>query len=165
MRGYVEYSRILLEDVLCAVAVMDVEIDNGDPSHPHRDRVCRSDRDVIVETEAHRAIALRMVARRPHQCERPTVRAGHDALDAVDSRARSESSDLERVRRRIRVGVQCHRDTGGLADQAQMFVVMHAGQLFAGRLAWRDEIPAIMTSPFGRDGVHHLGPLGALGMT
>ena len=66
----VEDARVVVEHPLRAVAVVDVDVDDRDAREPARERVRRGDRDVVEEAEAHRAVALGVVARRPDQRER-----------------------------------------------------------------------------------------------
>ena len=66
-----QHARVAGEDLLGAVAVVDVEVDDRDALEAVRgERVRRADGDVVEETEPHRAIALGMVPRRPHRAER-----------------------------------------------------------------------------------------------
>ena len=98
MRRDVEHMRIGFEDVLRAVAVMDVVIDDGDLARAEMTRVGGGDRYIVEQAEAHRARALGVVPRRPHDRDRGPVRSGHHALDAVDGGARREQRDLIRLR-------------------------------------------------------------------
>ena len=56
---------VALEDLLGAVAVVHVEIDDRDSVQTVRfDRVTRCDRDVVEDAEAHRARTAGVMARR-----------------------------------------------------------------------------------------------------
>src|SRR5256885_9900010 len=57
------------EHVLRAVAVMDVEVDDGDARHAERPRVGRRDCHVVVQAEAHRASALGVMRSEEHTSE------------------------------------------------------------------------------------------------
>src|SRR2546426_355007 len=68
MGGEVENRRIRPEDVLCTVSVMDVPIDDENPLDAvRRLRVSRGHRGVVEQTEAHRTIDCRVMARRTDQ--------------------------------------------------------------------------------------------------
>ena len=70
VRRHEQHRRILVEDPLRAVAVMHVVVDDRDAGAAARARVGRADGDVVVETEAHRAIGFGVMARRAHQRQR-----------------------------------------------------------------------------------------------
>jgi hypothetical protein len=65
MRGDVQHVRIVLEDVLRAVPMVHVVIDDRDVAGPERFRVSGGDGDVVEETETHRPVVLGMVSGRP----------------------------------------------------------------------------------------------------
>ena len=66
----VEDLRGAVEDRLGAVAVVDVPVEDQDPlGAALGDRVGRSDGDVVEQAEAHRPVALGVVARRPQAAE------------------------------------------------------------------------------------------------
>ena len=70
MHGDEQHRRVLLEDVLRAVAVVDVPVDNRDALYAvHPPRCRRGDRRRVVETEAYRLVGLGMVAGRAGQRE------------------------------------------------------------------------------------------------
>ena len=77
---------------------MDVVVDNRDLRRAERARMRGGDRDVVEQAEAHRAIAFRVVAWRPHQRHGHAMRSRHHALDAVDDGARREQRDVMRLR-------------------------------------------------------------------
>ena len=65
MRRGIEHARIGVEDLLRAVAVVDVEIDDRDPLQPVVTlRVSRADADVVEQAEPHRPFGFGVVARR-----------------------------------------------------------------------------------------------------
>jgi hypothetical protein len=121
------------------------------------------DGDVVVETEAHRAIALGVVPRRPHRAHRGLVRIAHHALDRVDRRAGGEQRDFVRFRRRVRVRIQLRGLARPFRDPPQVVGAVDARQLLARRLARSDDLEAAL-APARRDGVHDLGPFGPFGM-
>ena len=66
----VEDLRGAVEDRLGAVAVVDVPVEDQDPlGAALGDRVGRRDGDVVEQAEAHRPVALGVVARRPQAAE------------------------------------------------------------------------------------------------
>jgi acetyltransferase len=85
--------------VLGAIAVVHVEIDDGDPLQaPMIDRVIGANRDVTEEAEAHGARALRMVTRWPDHAKNMFDRALHDQVDALRRGARGVQCGSQRVR-------------------------------------------------------------------
>src|SRR6202012_4394862 len=65
-----QHALVAGDDVLGAVAVVDVEVDDGHALEAaHVERVARGDGDVVVEAEAHRGVARGVVAGRPDGAE------------------------------------------------------------------------------------------------
>src|SRR6185295_7102517 len=83
----VEDGRVGFEGVLRPVAVVDVEVEDGNTCEiPSAAQMARGDRDLIEQAEAHRAVGLRVVARRACGDESvPPLAAQH----AVDGRERA----------------------------------------------------------------------------
>ena len=77
----IEDGRILLKNVLCPVAVMDIPVDDHHTGQmmPYL-QVSGRDRDIIKKTEAHRTIGLGVMARRPHSAKRIRESSGHDSI-------------------------------------------------------------------------------------
>ena len=101
-----QHPRIGGEDVLGAVAVMDVEIDDRHALDAMGgQRVRGADRDVVEQAEAHRAVALGVVARRAHGAEGGAAFAAHDEVGREHDRARGMARRGQRVRvhRRVRI--------------------------------------------------------------
>ena len=69
VRRDVEHSRILVEDRLRPVAVVHVDIDNGDALEASGEHRGRGDGNIVEKAEAHRAIRFGVVTRRAHQGE------------------------------------------------------------------------------------------------
>ena len=163
MHRHVEHLRIVLEDVLRAVAVMHVVVDDGDAVGAERAGVRGGDGDVVVEAEAHRAVALGVMAGRPHQRERAACAAAHHPLDGVDRGAGREQRDLVRSRGRVGVGIErdrltrrSRRSAAGSRRRARA-PAARASPRAAPRL--RRPLP-----PGAGHDVHHLGPFGPLRM-
>ena len=71
VRRAIHHGRVGPENILRAVAVMDVEIDHrGAADAVFALGVARGDRGVVEEAEAHRLADLGMMAGRPHRDER-----------------------------------------------------------------------------------------------
>ena len=88
MRRRIERIYIGPEYVLRAVAVMHVEIDDGDSLVAvNRARMQRTDRDVVEQAKAHGARAFGMMAGRPHGAERIVQPARMDFVDGCDGGA------------------------------------------------------------------------------
>ena len=91
----VEDARIVPEDRLGSVAVVNVPVENRDPPQLEVGLgVARRDRDVVEEAKPHRPLAERMVTRRPGQRE-----AG--AVDRVDRCSGREQCGLEACLRHV----------------------------------------------------------------
>ena len=76
------------EDVLGAVAVVHVEIDDGDAlGGAAGDGVVRGDRDVVEQAESHRGRLLGVVAGWANRAERVARPAGRDLVDGEAGRA------------------------------------------------------------------------------
>ena len=102
-----QHPRIGGEDVLGAVAVMDIEIDDGhalDAVSGHRVR--GADRDVVEEAEAHRAVALGMMTGRANRAERGAALAGYDEVRREHDGARGMTGRGQRMRVHRRVGIE-----------------------------------------------------------
>ena len=88
MQRDVEHRRVLPEDRLRAVPVVDVPVDDR---HPLRPELCLrragGDRDVVEEAEAHRAVGGRVMAGRPDDRERT-------ARGRLDRRARGKEGGV-----------------------------------------------------------------------
>lgn len=70
----IKHGRIEPEDVLGAVSVMDIPIDDQDPLHSILFlSVAGSNRRIVENAESHRPFARGMMTRRPHQAERPAA--------------------------------------------------------------------------------------------
>src|SRR6185437_16248456 len=67
MRGYIKRIRIVPENVLRAIAVVHVEIDDGDAMESSCPRVIGAHGDVIEQAKAHCSTALRMMTGRTYR--------------------------------------------------------------------------------------------------
>src|SRR6478736_6486224 len=93
----VEHARIGVEDFLRAVAVMHVEIDDGDPLQPVVAlRVTRADADVVEQAEPHRPFGFGVVARRAARDEGVLHFSIEDLVDRLQRAADAAQHDLPR---------------------------------------------------------------------
>src|SRR5205814_6698397 len=129
----VQHGVVAPEDLLGAVAVMDVPVEDRDPLEPEgRLRVTGGDRGAVEDAEAHRAARERMVARRPREREA-------SALDRLDGRAGGEESRLEgRLRRdRVHVEPRLGRDRPDTFDVLAGVTALDLLDRRGARLEWR----------------------------
>src|SRR6478735_1532736 len=93
----VEHARIGVEDFLRAVAVMHVEIDDGDPLQPVVAlRVTRADADVVEQAEPHRPFGFGVVGRRAARDEGVLHFSIEDLVDRLQRAADAAQHDLPR---------------------------------------------------------------------
>ena len=104
VQRHVQHRRIGLEHVLRGVPVVDVVVDDRHAPDAGRPRVCGGHRHVVEQAEAHGAVALGVMARRPHERQRALILAAQHALDHLDARSRREQRDLVGIGRRIGSG-------------------------------------------------------------
>ena len=91
MQGDEEHRRVLVEDGLGAVAVVDVPVDDRDPVDPLPPlRVAGGDRDVVEDAEPHRLLGAGVMAGRAD--EREAVVDG--GVGAVPSRTASQTASV-----------------------------------------------------------------------
>ena len=105
----VERVRVVVEDRLGAVAVMDVEIEDREPRQlVYGARLQGRHRDVVEHAKAHGLHGLGMVAGRPHGAERVPGLARHHRVDRGAGGAGRPQRRLARVRVQHRVGIDPH---------------------------------------------------------
>src|SRR5207249_3761018 len=76
-----QHARIAGENILGSVAVVDIEIDYGDALESVcGQRVSRTDRNVVEQTEAHGAMTLRVVSGRTNGAEGVPAFAFHHEI-------------------------------------------------------------------------------------
>ena len=85
--GAHQHLGAILEDVHGAVAVVDVEVQNGQTVHLAQG-AHGAQCDAVVQTEAHGGCGLRMVAGWPHGAEGAPLGAGQDFRNRFHHRAR-----------------------------------------------------------------------------
>ena len=110
--------RLALGDGLGAVAVMDVEIDDGDARQPVRlQRVQRGDGDIVENAKAHRRGGFGVVARRAHGAERHVVLARQHRIHRGDARAGGAIGGFARTGREEGVGIELHARLARLRER------------------------------------------------
>ena len=104
MHGDVAELGVSGADVLGAIAVMGIQIPNGNARDAARESVEGRDGDRVQIAESHRLAACRVVTRRPHQRESPL--ASQRESRAFDRRAGRSCSVLENAIVIRRVGIE-----------------------------------------------------------
>ena len=164
-----QHSRVARKNLLGAVAVMNIEIDDRHALDPvHRHRACRTYGDVVEEAKAHRAVALGMVAGRADGAERGAAFPAHDEVGSEDHRARRMPGGGQRMRVHRGVGIEVmeaavralgldRRDVVAAMDEGNRVVVRGRGGVM-------DEI-AVEARPDEPvpDGAQPVGTLGVVG--
>ena len=132
--GAQHHARVVAEDVLGAVAVVDVEIDDGDPCQAVRLQGMRGgDGDVVEEAEAHGLVAGGVVAGRAAGDEGVVHLAAHHPVHRHHRAAGGMAGGVQAVRVHAGVGVervQAFAGRGGF-DEVDVGGVMHPQQLAA----------------------------------
>ena len=138
VQGDREHPRVVPEDLLDAVAVVDVDVDVGDPLGAVGEQLLDADRDVVVDAEAARPVGHRVVQAAgdvdrvqrlaaPHLAER--LEAGADDVGA---------GDVHVLEDRVVVGAE---PVGGVleagrragpGDRVDQALVVHGGDLLVG---------------------------------
>jgi hypothetical protein len=167
-RGAEQDARVVREDVLGAIAVVDVEVGDRDALEPVRFEGMRGcDGDVVEQAEAHRACALGVVAGWADGAERGADVATEDAVDSGDPGTRGGQSGVERIGAHRGVGVELHVASRG-CDFVHVVDVcgrVDASQLGAGRWANRlDDLDGSFAGHLVDAAPNGIEPLGALGM-
>jgi len=80
----VEHLGVVFETVLRPVAVVDIEVEDGDAANAFGARRHQADRDVVDEAEAHRLRVLGMMAGRAHDREGVFHCSVEDPIHALD---------------------------------------------------------------------------------
>ena len=122
------------------------------------------DRDVVEQAEPHRAVALGVMAGRPHQRHRGRMDAGHHPLHRIDGSPCRQARDLIRFGRGVGVRVERQRSAGGLSHPLQVGGVVHARELFDGCFARSDDLGTASPPSVDHRG-HRLGAFQTLGVT
>ena len=117
---------------------MDVEVHDRNAFEAACESICRTDRDAVEQTEAHRRFARRVVPGRPHGAERARRTAVESRVDRRAYGAGSAQRGFERVRTHRGVGVEPHITFPRrvVEDHVDHRTVVREHELLA-RRAWR----------------------------
>ena len=179
VRRAVHHGRVRPEDVLGAVAVMHVEIDDGRA----RDAVfalgvARGDGDVVEEAEAHRLADLGVVAGRAHRDEGVAMLARHHGFGRRDRAADAAHHRFPRARRHRGVAIDIdqsagRRDVAQLGDVVLVVAERDEVEIALRRLVAHQELEALMrqrllhraqaVGPFGVSGRRDVVEAGLVG--
>ncbi len=142
-----QHAGVLVEDVLRAVAVVHVEVDDRHPVEPQRvQRVQRADGDVREQAEPHRPLALGMVAAGAHGAEGGADLARHHRLDGGDVGAGGMAGGGDAVGAHMRVGVEADPALlrHVLQDQVEIALRVRAQQLLVRRRRRLDALQRVI---------------------
>jgi len=76
--------------------VVDVEVHDGDALDAAADRCLGGERDIVEETEAHRGVWARVMARRTHQADRPVRPVTNRNLSGSDAASSGKQCGIAR---------------------------------------------------------------------
>lgn len=94
-----QYPVVILENVLGTIAVMHIEIDDGDTLETMALQCMDScDRDIIEQAETHRTITLGMMPRWPHAAERRLRGTFNDQIDREHTGAGGAQGSIQTMR-------------------------------------------------------------------
>ncbi len=162
-----QHALVAGEDVLGAVAVMHVEVDDGDPRRAVRlERVRRADGDVVEEAETHRPVALRMMPGRPHRAECAAAVAAHHEVRGEDQRAGGVQRRGQRIGAHRGVGIDVVQARGRRfrLDRRDVSRAVHARELVALRRRRRVMHEVAVESGADQAIADRTQPVGALGV-
>src|ERR1700730_16266855 len=141
MRRAIHHSRIGPENILGAIAVMDVEIDHGGAGYAvFALGVTRGDRGMIEKAKAHRLAGLGMMAWRTRRDERIMMGACHDRVGGGNRAADAPHHRLPRAWRHRSVAVEIDQ-AAGRRDMPEFFDIVSV-------MAKRDQIKRALGSLF-----------------
>ena len=149
VRREVEHARVVVEDVLRAVAVMDVDVDDGDALDSRLfERARDGDGDVVEEAEAHRAVRRRVVPGRANEAEGGIELAAQDRLRRGERAAGGAQRGLVRAGAGVSVGVEpVPGDAGGRGDLLDEAFGVDEAQLVGRSVAGRRRAIIFASSP------------------
>src|SRR5512143_2056766 len=131
MSAKVEDRVVLFEDMLRAIAVMGVEIDDEHAPVTDRLREAGADGDVVEDAEPHASVHPGVVPGRAHGAEGAPDLPLIAAVDGLDDRSGSVERRLEGALREVSVGVELSPAHG--PDLFDVFAAVDAGQVFKSR--------------------------------
>ena len=99
MEGGIEHTRIRLEGVLRAVAVVNIPVDDEDSFQVvNLLKMAGSNGHIIKQTKAQGGVSLGMMARRSHQAKGISNRTFHDSLSCCQHRPDRQTGYFVRLR-------------------------------------------------------------------
>jgi len=139
----IEDGVVFLEDVLCAVTVMHIEID--DEYSLVADLLCiaGADCDIVEYAESHGPVRFRMVAGRTDGAESPLDIAALAPINRLDDRTGSVHGGLKGMSGQVGISIE---ETGEVLHSLQVFGGMNSEDILIGRLSWADMndlVPAV----------------------
>ena len=165
-----EHPLVAGDDVFGAVAMVHIEVDDGDALEAaHVERMAGCDGDVVEEAEAHRLVAGRVVAGRPHRAEGVLDGAVDDRVGRRHRCAGGAHGGRPGARRGHRVGVEGARAAARgdafeqIAKLADVAALVGAAEVFHGhhrRLAALERVGQPRGDQVVVDGVEPLRTLG-----
>ena len=161
----VQNRGILLEEVLSAVSVVNVPVEDQDPLDARlRTKSARGDGDVVEQAEAHGAVRFGVMSGWTNGGDSRLHFARSDETREVDGATSGEQRDVEALLRNIGVGVDvagCPAD--GIGDDFEVFARVDA-QNFLSRCRTRLDWPEVLL-PKRESFVDRSEPLGSLGVS
>src|SRR5262249_47197293 len=119
MRREIKDRWIAIKDVLGAIAVMDIPIDDYDPFRSvSRLSISGAYRGVVEQAKPHRCSWSRMMSRGPHQSKGINRLPGHDGVDCRYGCSGGEPRDFKRFR--ADYGIHVQKRLAGLAQALDM---------------------------------------------
>ena len=141
---------------------MDVDIDDRHACEALREHGGRRDGDVVEQAEAHRPVALGVMARRADEGDNRLVRVQR-MVRSLHGCTSGNECDFDGLGRRERIGVERDGTATGRADCIEVLGRVHAEQFrtrgLSGLAHAGTEFP-----PSSRDRIEYVRAFGALGM-
>ena len=139
MAGNEQDARVVFDQGLRAVAVMHIEIDDGDAGQPVViQRMFRPDGDVAEQAKAHCSVCFGMMTGRADGSKGILHLARQNHIDSPDHGPGGTVGSGKAARRHMRIGIKCDPASrgGGLADRLHIAARMDAQQVTLGG-QWR----------------------------
>ncbi len=168
MRRGIKQIAIRPEGCLRAVAMMDIEIDNGDPfGSVNGSRMKSRDGGIVEKAKPHGALGFGMMSRGTDRAKGVLNLARHDSGRRLDRSSCGMKGGLQRSRRHERITIDINRTLfrRSLADQIDIRLRVNAADRFVIRLVGLLSFERGKNVVFERffDGAKPVGPLGVAG--
>ena len=106
----IEQARVLLEDRLRAITMVDVEVDDSDPVKTMNGAgLMGPDRHIVEDAESHGGACLGVMAGRAHRAEGIGDLTAGDRIHRSRKGARCAQGGFTRSRRQDRIGIERHQ--------------------------------------------------------